>query len=1034
MGQNLRLNPYVDCGCAEDCPSQWCFLGASVVSFSARIGWGNSPSTVTVELKVDPEAVCEGNPPKKRLNRKFQVEEFTDPDPGFFGDGPNSCKLIGVPVLFRFECFEFAGIVSSYTRSDSTSGIACYSVTVESPTNILSGLEVIIDEYTNFLPGIIGAAGPTNMIPNVANVYGLFEGVLCQSFGNSGNFGSGMPFNNIIRGLNVLAGTINAGMGLDNYLQCNRVLFVPGIPNQEGINEDCPYEGCGLIPEDDKGYLLDLSDVSLAPDFYMFSGKSVNFMDMISQYAEESAQDFYVDLLPCCVDLGNGPIVVKVLKLRFVDRSIQPQLGLLDDVIRANTGECGVKNITKGIEMRNEQMNTFLCGPCKEQLWTVEWCRTNDFVVRPGRYWDCDENGFANLPTRIWDLSDDYIAPYWGLDYKGDIIPTISFAPEDPDLGFFRDDFKIAETCFNANGINLTGTVSGADFVNCMAADPFSLSLAEIKGELLQMGYDPDLITPPTSVQALIDILLQHGTPDLVRICEKELLTCLAGFDEWYSHISNQFTATFRMMLWFIRCNSLFAANRIPGAVYHAAPGDINHLCNIKFNPINGQKAGHVLNLQNSALTKEQNEFIQKIHEWVNNYAQDFYGRKFIVRVPDICVIQDPDTLEYKFNFEVTDGGWNENGGLEYSPVAGLTSPSPAMDFFRLPDGRISPFVRFDDAFNLNFHGLEDDQYGFAYFFNNEGFVTQSSLWVKVAVDPDFQYFNSETLEEPRVIIELPQTVTLDLAVIRETRAGLHVMDRAGIGNISFFRNATVIPQVHDDYLRDYYSNVGTTTLTANTIRRPVQPNAAVIPLKNTRETYGPWTKQADVNNGAAGVGTTRVQSDPSLTPWNFGSVLDLNFAANQQACLGVSDMYCAESGSFTVPGTPRIRLGDEVGAFGVSTDNDECPIDSPVYATGQYYAATRVFTETIDANSGATIYSLDLLNSNTIWNGIFGPVITDISVQGGTNFCTTYSLNTFSRRLRRFQRTRLDRLKQLGSLRQEILSILQDGGFRFRG
>ena len=139
---------------------QTLFLGCSVKSFTCTVGWNEQQTNLTVELVEDP---CPGN--KIYHDNPGHTGTWTAADPGFEKYRPT----VGAPVYFRVQDFEFAGIVQSWSKSDSTSGLNQYSVNISDPRFILQNTQLILNENNGSVGGLY----------NVINVFGYLE----ESFG-----------------------------------------------------------------------------------------------------------------------------------------------------------------------------------------------------------------------------------------------------------------------------------------------------------------------------------------------------------------------------------------------------------------------------------------------------------------------------------------------------------------------------------------------------------------------------------------------------------------------------------------------------------------------------------------------------------------------------------------------------------------------------------------------------------------------------------------------------------------------------------
>ncbi|SVB32138.1 uncharacterized protein METZ01_LOCUS184992, partial [marine metagenome] len=132
--------------------SQTTFVGASVIQFNGRIGWGQESSEFSVDLVEDP---CKaGSSNKLRYSDDGVAIVHTDKD--MFNP-----PMLGKPGYFKFGCFEFAGILESWEQTKDVNGGIRYTVRYKSPTQILAGAKVILKGFDEG-----GNAG----LPNLFNV------------------------------------------------------------------------------------------------------------------------------------------------------------------------------------------------------------------------------------------------------------------------------------------------------------------------------------------------------------------------------------------------------------------------------------------------------------------------------------------------------------------------------------------------------------------------------------------------------------------------------------------------------------------------------------------------------------------------------------------------------------------------------------------------------------------------------------------------------------------------------------------------
>lgn len=440
---------------------QTLFLGCSIIDYSATVGWNEQASTVTVHLVED---TCAGQTRKYWEGENLGARTTTAADPGFIGldryqktDGTlysgdrinasdslirNEAHLIGSPAYFRLGDFEYMGIIQSFEQLESAGGKPIYSVTLISPVELLQNVRLIINEYS----------GPTNDFEtfgfpyNVVNVYGFLEqleGVDCplmgqaaqgvyargdisvdgatfgshaQGFGGANVNDNGIQWNQMLFGVNILLNSWPARpLSAARYTSHGRVLF-----------KGPTYSGYGLVGSDvfdpevittyagHTGhmceYLVDLSEVPVAPNYWRLNGTSVSLLEAVSRICADAGFDFYVELVPVSnrgffLNTG-GKGIAKFIKIRTVSRRAQPSFGNIQSFIGDSDGTIDRK---LGRELRNEATTKFVIGGQKETLYQINA--------------ETDPEGDGQPSP---EEADDTIIPYFGVDplTQNIIIPT----------------------------------------------------------------------------------------------------------------------------------------------------------------------------------------------------------------------------------------------------------------------------------------------------------------------------------------------------------------------------------------------------------------------------------------------------------------------------------------------------------------------------------------------------------------------------------------------------------------------------------
>ena len=370
---------------------QTLFLGCSVKSFSCTLGWNEQVTTLTVELVEDP---CAG--PKVYYNRPGHEGTHTGPDPGFEAYQPT----VGGPVYFRVAYFEFAGIVQSWNRTDSTTGLKQYSVSISDPRFILQNTQLILNENNGSVGGLY----------NVINVFGFLE---AHGFGSSDMNDQGVPWTKVkLAASTLLSGAMEADFGPYGAIgfrshDWNGVNILGGKFGLVGSSSLDSYDASLITNFGGNGYytpyFLDMEDIPFAPNHYRLGADSMTVMDLVSQVCDDAGCDFFIEMFIT----SNSQ---KVIKVRTQARRAQPTMGKIQEFIDTRDNVIS-KNI--GRELRNEPTSSFATGANQQTFFTT---------TSHTPWWGLDEDGNAitygtvqgagdNIPSdygEIWNVEMDF--------------------------------------------------------------------------------------------------------------------------------------------------------------------------------------------------------------------------------------------------------------------------------------------------------------------------------------------------------------------------------------------------------------------------------------------------------------------------------------------------------------------------------------------------------------------------------------------------------------------------------------------------
>lgn len=291
---------------------------------------------------------------------------------------------------------------------------------------------------------------------------------------------------------------------------------------------------------------------------------------------------------------------------------------------------------------------------------------------------------------------------------------------------------------------------------------------------------------------------------------------------------------------------------------------------------------------------------IDQIYKHIHQYASNFFGQKYMIKLPFMCSIIDSTNLTIIKNWNLaSDGGWFEGS------ILGLLPGSFILEQFRHDDGRFNAFV----GFNITPSSLD-----FSYINNRDDIVQISSsvAYLRCSVDKMVQVSATDW----RAVISLPGQVNVyDPDTEIEHMLGLYAIAKEKYGSVD------------KSILNALGEMTGGDRLKYDLSPLPQIPSAAAIPLRSNRLTYGPWgATVVDNEDGTADIdwtlprstaGKTDYQRDSQFAPWNFGSMTRLNDAGDAYVRTRLSNHYVIEQGSVSVADAPTASMGQALFAGG---------------------------------------------------------------------------------------------------------------------
>ncbi|NDG28554.1 hypothetical protein EB118_00425 [bacterium] len=336
---------------AKDGFEQQTFLGASIRNFGISAGYGDSTSSLSVELINDEfnksDNTRYGDPIGDDVYHDGQFDRFSPPpvgSPVFFKFGQKKANIneayksmydslygtneaIGSIGQFHL-CF--GGILQSYVQNRGPGGNPLYSVQVVDPREILSNVTLILNNY----------AGTTFNNANMYNLYGFLEynptqdlkTQLDEAYAIKDIFRKIINPDGSYRFLGYDLYAINPNIPLDRE-QFNITTTVDwtslpvkfpmtgtgfsrrgpqGMPFYRikqsfsallGLNGALPQEYIdagfgGFVNFRGHNYIVDLSGLKNVPNYYFFDFDQINLLDFCLEVCDITSSELFVSLLP----------------------------------------------------------------------------------------------------------------------------------------------------------------------------------------------------------------------------------------------------------------------------------------------------------------------------------------------------------------------------------------------------------------------------------------------------------------------------------------------------------------------------------------------------------------------------------------------------------------------------------------------------------------------------------------------------------------------------------------------------------------
>ena len=960
---------------------QTLFLGCSIQSISSSLGWNEQQSTLTVTLVED---TCPSLPDKPKVYYPKPGLKYSwhDADPGF------TSPTIGAPVYFRIgsdpawpveendlaqgEGFEIAGIIQSWTKDYSPNGNPTYSVQIVDPRLLLQNLEIIISDYAG---GVYGGSGPG--IYNLINAYGWLEyttkkntdnegcpqkqvkganfGSPAGGFGNSMNNNNGTPWHELRSAMQyLLSGAtdqrINSNVEENKFSPFGYAKFRGARPqsiNNGGDFVDTNassnpkdrhgYQGFGIIGKNEHGGYDDVNWSLLNDDDGNGTNRNAHGLPYIADYI---------------IDIREIPFTPRWYRLAG------PSMNMLD-MISQICSEAGsdyyveliiTKSGKKIIKVRSVKRAV---QPQVGGIYGIEQFITDTDNVTSKNI----SRELRNEPTSVFiyggyvqtvyqQTNQLGVQQYWGKDAEG----------------VHQRNCRIGACTFG--GMPSYDTRENGDWAVELDVRPLNLNLS----------------TPLPA--------------NKYWMSETELRMALGDFDAWYNYvlIYDNFVGT--PIGQAIRATHSAQQNmHFPSGLLTAGMSQ-EALANLWENLMVG---GFTIQFAAQDPTSTDDTDLKKIYGFIQNWADTFYGKQFLVQLPFVCYTTEPDSMQVMFSDTPTnDGGYPAEGTTTVLDLAWQDGATPEpLDFFADESHKLLPFARY-----------HKDHTGA---FPREGdyIVANNSMYVKGSVEEKPIAYTSPFGTFATALFKVDNAIEVSGSNIKNMDTNFEGMIRIAMG--AQWPTAAMLDKVEFgiQFQPDGGGRADVGSFSCAPRRR--QPNQVAVPMKSNTTRYGPLS-------WAGPPGPVTFLDSDGLVPWEYGgygsaSPIDKMWGAmTEQARDALSFMQVGERGSINFPGYPVRRLGAELrSAEGMM---DTLMVENEDFSLLQ---------------GGAQTFTLKLIKT-VGWNSAFGPNITNISINIGTDgFTTNYTLSTFSPSFGRFAKYNANKLKQTGKQRTLLMRMQRD-------
>lgn len=857
------------------------YLGATIQSLNCGIGWGSTPSSLSINL------VEAGD------------QKFIQP-------------TIGMPTFFDYNGWKFGGIVQKWTRNRGSGGFT-YEVTLNDPRQILSGTQVILFGYT----------GMTFGLPNIYNVFGYLETV--QGFGASGATSESFGMNGRLA-IQTLQSLINTTplsyLGYYYFVDLTNLYNICGVDYRiSGASKYNLMEMITSIAEDA------IADLFIRLEYRNGQNWIVPyFISRANPPAFAAIENFINTAQITYGTISNSvgrELVTEPTSKMIVGGQVCKLYGVNQNL--SDEDLSGKKNDGSFHNTIDDQANIQ-----HDWSWVTQPDNIHEYINWRGLI-----KAFAKQKAEsatIW--------PYWGHDANGNLVIGYGYPnSEYADNGSLVNREVSGEHKMIIDGRPIAQIIARA---NNGIVDPLLVDYLTDVGELAaaKEGFDSWMRYILLTSAMPLHHNRTYEVKDGFQFAQGN--TPLSGSDKFVTK-AEKLKIIPRQIFYLLRDMDLHSwvyATQLRSAADGVKP---NILINGNAVSIVTTFMTSLETLKNTlrdpapyhpSMMMKFN--LEEIHKYLAEFASKHLGKTYMVRTPSIGVRRNTETNELEYSVTPVEGGYFD----EATAAIAVANNILPQDINRLltSDFRIKSYVRFTNRvinYNGRFFGMLDPTgLGDSVITNvndlNPNNPYDSHYYVAGEVEATPVFLDNSTLDSPRFVITLPNPMRVRLPKNWKHMQTLfyNIFYNEFVLRMRASGSSPIVSEIEKSSIWDavfsllggYVGNDG--FINSQTFGPHVMPDFAAIAFESKTERYGPWFVEG-LN------GNTEFVEEDTLTPWTYGGYAQMNTVANAMLLQAASNRVEVETGNIEFPGAPTFLLGDAMVQNGPVITNINVSIGS---------------------------------------------------------------------------------------------------------